>query len=46
LPSATLPASPAPTGTTQRLFVFYHYLFPDNVVSAIHMDQLCQWARD
>jgi colanic acid biosynthesis glycosyl transferase WcaI len=24
------------------IFVFYHYLFPDNVVSAVHIDELCQ----
>ena len=31
-----------PTPTARQIFVFYHYLFPDDVVSAILIDELCQ----
>jgi hypothetical protein len=38
--------SAAAKGLRHRLFVFYHYLYPDNVVSALHMDDLCQGLSD
>jgi glycosyltransferase involved in cell wall biosynthesis len=34
--------SPSAKVDARRVFVFYHYLYPDNVVSALHMDGLCQ----
>jgi len=38
----------APTHAARRpsLFVFYHYLYPDNVVSALHLDGLCEGMVD
>lgn len=40
--AATLPILETPNVDARKLFVFYHYLFPDNVVSAVHIDELCQ----
>ena len=41
--NATKPPAASPICTdNRRVFVFYHYLFPDNVVSAIHYEGLCE----
>jgi hypothetical protein len=44
--SPSLADAHKPPGISPRLWVFYHYLYPDTVVSAIHMDQLCQGLHD
>ena len=33
---------PPSSGKQGNVWVFYHYLYPDTVVSALHLDQLCQ----
>ena len=40
--ATTLPAVRFSDTDAPTIFVFYHYLFPDNVVSAVHIDELCQ----
>jgi colanic acid biosynthesis glycosyl transferase WcaI len=39
---ASSPANSLAAPGNRRISVFYHYLFPDNVVSAVHVDELCQ----
>ena len=42
-PKNQSPETQSPENQGQpRLWLFYHYLYPDTVVSAIHMDQLSQ----
>ena len=40
--AVTLPTRHHAQAGARKLYVFYHYLFPDNVVSAVHIDELCQ----
>lgn len=40
--AATVPATHLLGAGNRQISVFYHYLFPDNVVSAVHVDELCQ----